>query len=141
MCPLFKCTAGAFKQHLKICFADFQPITAKRQLLRTHYLYWHYTIGLLCFQGEFAIFGKIAQNRRALTVHLSEKPLHDWQGLGMGFKYHFDILSISPSLRRLPVWRIIFSYTLATSTIISTSHTSNMAIEMNASVTPILPSI
>ena len=28
MCPLFKCTAGAFKQHLKICFADFQSITA-----------------------------------------------------------------------------------------------------------------
>ena len=36
---MFKCTAGAFKQHLKICFADFQSITAKRQLLRTHLLY------------------------------------------------------------------------------------------------------
>ncbi len=38
MCPLCKCTAGAFTQHLKICFADFQSITAFWQLLRTHYL-------------------------------------------------------------------------------------------------------
>ena len=38
MCPLFQCAAGALEQHLKICFADFQSITAKRQLLRTHYL-------------------------------------------------------------------------------------------------------